>query len=319
MADNTRIRIPVLFQFHYSDSTVNVVGEYNVNRDGEVVNVDNAEYRYYIPWNGTKIYLLEGYDPHRNPFGGREGDVALFELLKWIMVHKYSLSSNNINFVAKRGILRTIAATVNDEYSKWQFKVCRYKDIIYIGSNKNPKKEEDKIMPKPLYASTFFMGSRTDKNSDLFAYHVAERNFKGIKCLIAGEVKCKVEGQDDFVELKGTTYDSFKRNSYKGWLQAYLLGNQSVSYGLRSGYILEDVKKLKVVDIPKNYASWDGCAMLGFLYFVLQELQQRVPEGATCTMKCDRKVGKRSYYVTVDDNNSVFLNTEFMEYVNADN
>ena len=108
-----------------------------------------------------------------------------------------------------------------------------------------------------------------------------------IKCLIAGEVKCKVEGQNDFVELKGTTIYNFAKNSYKGWLQAYLLGNQSVSYGLRSGYILEDVKKLRVVDIPEKHASWDGCAMLGFLYSVLQELQERVPEGATCTLKCN--------------------------------
>ena len=319
MADNTRIRIPVLFQFHYSDSAVEVVGNYNLNRNGDVVNVDNAEYKYYIPWDGTKTYLLEGHDPHRNKFVGQEGDVALFELLKWIMVSKYSLSSNNINFVTKRGILRTIATTVNDEYSKWQFKVCRYKGIIYIGYNQNPKKEENKIMPEPLYASTFFIDSRMGNNSDLFAYHVAVRNFKGIKCLIAGEVKCKVQGQDDFVELKGTTINNFKQRTLGGWLQAYLLGNQSVSYGLRSGYILEDVKKLKVDDIPKNYASWDGCAMLGFLYSVLQELQQRIPEGATCTLKCNRKVEKRSYYVTVDNNNSVFLNTEFMEYVNANN
>ena len=291
-----------------------------MNRDGEVINVDNAEYRYYIPWDGTNINLLEGYDNQQNPFVGREGDVALFEILKWIMVSKYSLSNNNINFVTKRGILRTIAATVNDKYSKWQFKVCRHKDIIYIGYNQNPKEEENKGMPRPLYASTFFMGSVTDRNSDLFAFHVAERNFKGIKCLIAGEVKCKVQGQNDFVELKGTTNYDFKKRTLGGWLQAYLLGNQSVSYGLRNdNFILEDVKKLKVDDIPKNYASWDGCAMLGFLYSVLQELQQRVPEGATCTLKCDRKVGKRSYYVTVDDNNSVFLNTEFMEYVNANN
>ena len=316
MADNTRIPIPGNFQ--YSDSTVEVVGEYNLNRNGEVINIDNAEYRYYIPWDGTNIDLLEGYDNQQNPFVGREGDVALFELLKWIMVRKYSLSNNNINFVTKRGILRSIAATVNDEYSKWQFKVCRHKDIIYIGYNQNPKEEENKRMPRPLYASTFFMGSRTDKNSDLFAYHVAKCNFKRIKCLIAGEVKCKVEGQNDFVELKGTTIYNFAKNSYKGWLQAYLLGNQSVSYGLRSGYILEDVKKLRVVDIPEKHASWDGCAMLGFLHSVLQELQERIPEGATCTLKCNLNVN-RSYYITVDDNDSVFLNTEFMDYVNADN
>ena len=78
------------------------------------------------------------------------------------------------------------------------------------------------------------------------------------------------------------------------------------------------MKKLRVVDIPENYASWDGCAMLGFLYSVLQELQERVPEGATCTLKCNLNVN-RSYYITVDDNDSVFLNTEFMDYANADN
>ena len=79
--------------------------------------------------------------------------------------------------------------------------MCRDKNIIYIGYNKNPE-EENKRMPRPLYASTFFMDSRTDKNSDLFAYHVAKCNFKRIKCLIAGEVKGKVEGQNDFIELK---------------------------------------------------------------------------------------------------------------------
>ena len=44
MADNTRIPIPVNFQLHYSDSTVNVVGNYNLNKTGEVINVNNAEY-----------------------------------------------------------------------------------------------------------------------------------------------------------------------------------------------------------------------------------------------------------------------------------
>ena len=44
MADNTRIPIPGNFQ--YSDSMVEVVGEYNLNRNGEVINIDNAEYRH---------------------------------------------------------------------------------------------------------------------------------------------------------------------------------------------------------------------------------------------------------------------------------
>ena len=135
--------------------------------------------------------------------------------------------------------------------------------------------------------------------------------------MIAGEIKCKVQGQDDFVELKGTTNYNFEKNSYKGWLQAYLLGNQRVVFAIRNyDYILEDVKDEEVANIPRKYESignWKGCDMLGFLYSVLQKIQEAVLEGSTCTIKYD---GRQMYHITVEKENEVFLIDEFKEYVN---
>ena len=311
------IPLPMESNFTFSDSTVKVVGDYNLTENGEVINVDKAIFRNYIPWDGTSINLLQGYVRQPHPFVGRGGNVALFQMLKWIEVRKYSLSDNKINFVSKRGILRSIAETaIYNRYSKWQYKVCRYNDIIYIGSNRNPKEKENEAYPAPLYASTFFVGTRMENNTDLFAYHVAECNFKDIKCLIAGETKCKMKGQDEYIELKGTKMENFDWRSRGGWIQAYLLGNQSVAYGLRNDdFFLEEVRKLKVEDIPRNYASWNGCAMLGFVYSVLQKLQEKVKEGTTCILKCNVKEYGRYYYITVDDDNGVFLNPEFKKYI----
>ena len=307
------IRIPRFLSFRYSNSAVEVVGNYN-SKNWEVIDLNEASFREYKPWQGEEINLLEGYDDYEDKFLGQEGHISLNELLKWIIGTNYRLSDKEINFVTKRGVLRTIAATAHRRKSKWEYKICRYNGIIYISNDKKNKKLERGYGLKCSYAGTVFQGSRVTREDGVFPYLVAECRFKGIKCLIAGEPDC--QDQDDFIEIKTTTVVDFERNSYKGWLQAYLLGNQRVLYGLRNNnFILEDVKDEKVADIPGKYeilGNWKGCDMLGFLYSVLQKIQEKVPEGSTCTIKYD---GRQMYHITVENENEVFLINEFKEYV----
>ena len=259
--------------------------------------------------------LLEGYDDYEDTFLGQEGHTALNDLLKWTIGTNYKLSDNDINFVTKRGNLRTIAATVYQRKATWEFRVCRYNGVIYISKDKKDEKLERGYGLRCCYSGTVFAGSRVIKKDDMFGYVVAECRLKGIKCLIAGEPDCK--DQHGFREIKTTITRSFARNSYKGWLQAYLLGNQRVVFGLRNDdFLLEDVKDEKVADIPRKYGfkgNWKGYDMLGFLYSVLKKIQETVPEGSTCTIKYD---GRQMYHITVEKENEVFLIDEFKEYVN---
>ena len=259
--------------------------------------------------------LVEGYNDYEDKFVGQEGHASLNELLKWIIDTSYRLSEKQMNFVTNRGNLKKIAATVYQDRTNWEFRVCRYDGVIYISKDKKNEKLDKGYFLRCSYAGTVFCGSRVIKKDDMLGYVVAECRLKGIKCLIAGDPDCK--DQDGFREIKTTRTDSFARNSYKGWLQAYLLGNQRVVFGLRNdGFILKDVKDEEVAEIPGKYESrgnWKGCDMLGFLHSVLQKMQETVPEGSTCTIKYD---GRKMYYITVEKENEVFLIDEFKEYVN---
>ena len=317
MEDGITIRIPRFLSFRYSDSAVEVVGNYN-SENWEVINLDEASFREYKPWEGEEMNLLERYDDYEDKFLGEEGHKALNELLKWIIGTNYKLSDNDINFVTKRGNLKTIAATLYQRKTSWEFRVCRYNGVIYISKDKKNEKLERGYGLRCSYAGTVFAGSRVIKKNDMLGYVVAECRLKGIKCLIAGEPDCK--DQHGFREIKTTITKSFARNSYKGWLQAYLLGNQRVVFGLRNDdFILEHVKDEKVAEIPRKYESignWKGCDMLGFLHSVLQKIQETVPEGSTCTIKYD---GRQMYHITVEKENEVFLIDEFKEYASSSN
>ena len=196
MADG--IRIPEQFSFRYPESSVDIVGNYNLN-NGEAINLNEATFREYKPWECEEMRLLEGYDDYEDKFVGQEGHTALNELLKWIIGSNYKLDDNNINFVTTRGNLKTIAATLYQRgtikkragnYS-WEFRVCRYNGVIYISKDKKNKKLEKGYYLRCSYAGTVFAGSRVIKNDDMLGYVVAECRLKGIKCLIAGEPDCK--------------------------------------------------------------------------------------------------------------------------------
>ena len=159
--------------------------------NGEVINVDEANFRDYRPWEGVEMNLLQGYDNYEDTFMRQEGHTALNELLKWIIGTNYKLSDNNIQFVTKRGNLKTIAATVYQRKATWEFRVCRYNDVIYISKDKKNEKLERGYGLKCCYAGTVFAGSRVIKKDDMLGYVVAECRLKGIKCLIAGQPDCK--------------------------------------------------------------------------------------------------------------------------------
>ena len=109
----------------------------------------------------------------------------------------------------------------------------------------------------------------TEKD-DTFSYTVAECRFNNIKCLIAGEPDCNLHsGKDEegFIEIKSTTRNGIKNKSAAmGWLQAYLLGDRKVVYGIRNNeFVLQDVLIEYVMDVPEKYGvpgRWRGTDML---------------------------------------------------------
>ena len=190
MEDGITIRISRFLSFRYSDSAVEVVGNYNAE-NWEVINLDEASFRVHKPREGEEMNLIKGYDDYEDTFLGQEGHTALNDLLKWTIGTNYKLSDNNLNFVTKRGNLKTVAATVYQRKTSWEFRVCRYNGVIYISKDKGNKKLERGYGLKCCYAGTVFAGSRVIKKDDMLGYVVTECRFKSIKCLIAGEPDCK--------------------------------------------------------------------------------------------------------------------------------
>ena len=100
----------------------------------------------------------------------------------------------------------------------------------------------------------------------------------------------------------------------RGWLQAYLIGNHKLVYGLRDNdFNLVNIIEEPIGSVPDKYeekGKWNGQEMLGFIYSVLQRIKNEVPEGGACTLVyCGRRDTK--YYLIPDSDSGTFLSNEF--------
>ena len=259
--------------------------------------------------------LLEGFNKdYEGNILGQEGHAALNELFEWIMKREYNLGEKEINCVTTRENLTTIATTMIQRASKWEFKICCYNGVIYISNVKKNELLENEGDPKCSYAGKVFEDSRVEKGAGNPAYVIAKWKYKRINCLIAGKVNCKDMTQNEYIKIKTGTQSDFDIDIYIACLQAYLLGNQRVVYGLRDdAFNLEDVQDMKVKNIleaKEHKKSFDE--LLGFLYSVLVNIKEKVEEGTICTIWYDGEVDKQFYYI---DGSGVFLNTEFKKRV----
>ena len=301
--------------FEYSDCKVDVVGNYNL-KNGRVENVDNATFKSYKRWDPLNRNLLQGYNGYTDTFARQEGHSALEELLEWTRIHQYSLVDNEINFVCKRGILRRIGYTVNCKWDCWSFKVCCYNGIVYLSDNLVHDDGTTENLQKCYHSGDAFEEMLTSGQADWKSYLVAKCQLKDTNCLIAGEVDCK--DSDEYVEIKTVKDTKICAAISKGWLQAYLIGNHKLVYGLRdSTFSLVNVIEEPIECVPHKYeekGKWDGRKMLGFIYSVLQRIKNEVPEGGTYTLKYE---GGDNYNLLADKENETFLSDEFKRYASS--
>ena len=302
------INIPILsnYEFDLSESEVEIIGNYNLI-DGHVKNVGAAIIPAFKPWGGVMLNLNEGFEGSVNPYKAREGHAPLEDLRTWVKEKKFDLADNNVDFVCKRGILRNIGYAVYNTKESWDFKVCRKNGIIYLSDVKVVEEEVEEYLRKCSYWGQRFEKLMTEgHDDDIASYIVVKCKIGEYMCLVSGETDCKTE-DENYVEIKTANQRFFTERMSKGWLQAYLGGNQILVYGLRDKYgYVNAVKKENVSQVPGKYqgvGNWRANSMFGFINAVLQKLKDVVPEGGTCTLK--HSFGKCT--VTVDSDSEVFL------------
>ena len=141
-----------------------------------------------------------------------------------------------------------------------------------------------------------------------------------VKCLIAGEIDCK--DNDQYVEIKTANTTNLWKMMFRGWLQAYLIRNHKLVYGLRDNdFNLVNVIEEPIGSVPGKYqgkGKWNGQKILGFIYSVLQRIKNEVPEDVIYSLKYFGGQDTK-YYLIPDSDCGTFLSDEFKRYVFPEN
>ena len=307
------------YDIEYSQNDIKIVGDYSLN-NGKVENIGQAVFKGYKRWDHQKRNLLQGWDgkPYVDTFAKQlsHDHSDLHHLLQWVMIKSYNLVDNKIDFVCKRGILRIIGDTLYSP-APWTFEVCRFKGLIYLSRKFIPENKQDRYESKNYLSKCYFFGTAFEKLvttvEDINSYIVTECKLNDVKCLIAGEIDCKDE--DEYIEIKTAKEFNLSTRMQSGWLQAYLIGNHKLVYGIRDDdFNLVNVIEEPVGSVPGRYqeeGNWNGQQILGFIYSVLQIIKNEVPEGDTYTLKYE---GGDTFHLLSYREDETFLSDEFIRY-----
>ena len=299
-----KIRSPKSYStYPYLSYSPSEVGIFVTDLDRNVIKCDDSSlFPSFISDLELPLDLNVGFKDYiKNKAAKQTQDAERLPLwqrfLQWITLADYDTSS--VDFVARRGILKFIGYTIYNHYrNPWSFRACKYKGVVYIHEPdpdiRSAHTADNEQCQKFMYWGKKFEDCVTESIDNTVAgcYSMVEGNIGRYRVLLGAEIDAAREKQSnskpEYIELKTCVQRKLRDKVSFGWLQSYLAGISTLTFGFRDNAgMIESIKEYPVSTIPEQFKSWNPSSIFGMISGVLNWIHLNMEEGASGTLVYD--------------------------------